>query len=166
MGPCVVIAAFIPPLRAILPDSDNNSMMLIFGIGMTILFGVAIIEHLSKSKNDLALLRTIKTAPEQIIWVYKEVSSAYVQKYPGRRGSKVAQFTHVHFHLADKTKVKIWLAEQEADHLLHLMSNEFPNLSVGYNQSIKETYKKDPMLLSQNPQRVTEVKQTGSGVRL
>jgi hypothetical protein len=124
---------------------------MIFGGGMTLLFGVALIEQYGKYRKDNRLLSIITHSPQEIVWVYKEISKGEITSSYGTSGTQIAQFIHVHFHLTDGTHHLIWLSEANADHLIDLLHRTFPHISCGYAPHIQEAYRRDPIALRRAP---------------
>jgi hypothetical protein len=89
-----------------------------FGIGMTILFGIAIVEQVNKVRQDRKLLASVVAHPEWIARFHKVVSEANLEG----GAATVARFVHVHFFLRDGSRAKVWLPEPEADRLLGLLA--------------------------------------------
>jgi hypothetical protein len=79
-------------------------MMVIFGLGMTILLGIASVEQWVKVRRDHRLLEAVSANPHRIVEIHKETTSE--------------TFTHVHVRMRDGTRAKVWLAEPDADRLV------------------------------------------------
>jgi hypothetical protein len=165
-GPLVLIASFIPAVttpRHI--DGSNLTIMRIFGGAMAALLGWAIAEQYVKWRRDNRLLALLDENPGEITWVYKVVSTGTIQGTPGGTKRTVARFIHVHFHLLDGSDHKVWLQEREADRLVALVENNFPNVSTGYSADMEEEYNKSPSALKEHPRHTPEAKNVASGIR-
>lgn len=164
LGPLLLLASVMPNVTGQMPSSDLVSMRIL-GCAITVLFGLVIWEQFGKLQKDRRLLQVLEQKPDELVWVYKEVSVGRAQKRAGGRGAAVARFVHIYFHLFDGSGSKVWLPEPEADRLLNLVCQEFSLLSCGYSSELEQTYKKSPLALRSNPQRVDGVKRVTSGVR-
>lgn len=165
MGPLVLVASLIPAWRERLAG-DDGTLMVIFGGGMTVLFGVAIVEQLVKYGNDQALVWRLRHSPRDIAWAYKEIREGRVQHRTGSKGARVARYVHVCFHMMDGKKVIVWLNEEEVDRLMELLKATFPHLTTGYSEEIEEEYKRAPESLRLNPRQVEGVKRATGSVRM
>ncbi len=152
MGPLVLIGALVPGGPAFLQSpEDEPPFAIIFGGGMTLLFGVALVEQYHKHRRDNRILSIITHSPQEIVWIYKEISKGEVTSSYGTSGAQVAQFTHVHFHLTDGTHHLVWLSDADANRLIDLLHATFPHISCGYEAHIQEAYQRDPVALRWDP---------------
>ncbi len=109
IGPAVLIAASLPIVRETLVRHEASpQMMVIFGVGMTVLLGIASIEQWGKVRKDRKLLAAFGANPHRIVEVRKETTNE--------------AFTHVHFRMRDGTRAKVWLEEPDADRLVALLT--------------------------------------------
>jgi hypothetical protein len=109
MGPAVLIAASIPAVReAVAGREANPQLMVVFGVGMTVLLGVASAEQWVKVRKDRELLEAVSANPHRIVEVRKETTNE--------------TFTHVHFRMRDGTRAKVWLEEPDAQRLVALLT--------------------------------------------
>ena len=165
MGILPLSASFIPAAREALgAGAEDLSIMRIFGGGMTFLLGVALVEQWVKHRRDTQVLASLDDAG-QIVWVYKEISTGKVQRRAGDKGTTVARFIHVYFHLLDGRRALVWLSDAEAERLVALMARHYPHVTCGYSEEIERAYKQDPAALQARPQRVDGVKKRSGGVR-
>ena len=165
MGILPLSASFIPAAReALNVGAEDLTIMRIFGGGMTFLLGVAMVEQWVKYRRDTRVLSSLDDAG-QIVWVYKEISTAKVQRRAGDKGATVARFVHVYFHLLDGSRALVWLSNAEAERLVALVARHYAHVTCGYSEEIERAYKQDPAALQAHPQRVDGVKKRSGGVR-
>jgi len=166
MGILPLVASFIPAAREALGvGGEDLTIMRIFGGGMTFLLGVAIVEQWVKHRRDTRVLSSLDDAG-QIVWVYKEISTAKVQRRAGEEGATVTRFIHVYFHMLDGSHALVWLSNAEADRLVALVARNYAHVTCGYSEEIARAYEQDPGRLQAHPRRVDGVKKRSGGVRM
>jgi hypothetical protein len=152
MGPLVLLGALVPGGPEFLQSPEGEPpFAIIFGGGMTVLFGIALVEQYVKHRKDNRILFIITHSPQEIVWIYKEISKGEVTSSYGTSGAQVAQFIHVHFHLTDGTHHRVWLSDTDANHLIDLLHTTFPHISCGYEPHILEAYQHNPVTLRWDP---------------
>ncbi len=152
MGPLVLLGALVPGGPEFLQSpEDEPPYAIIFGGGMTLLFGVALVEQYVKHRKDNRILSIITHSPQEVVWIYKEISKGEVTSRYGTSGAQVAQFIHVHFHLVDGTHHLVWLSDADANRLIDLLHATFPHISCGYEPHIQEAYQHNPVALRWDP---------------
>lgn len=118
MGPLVLAASFVPAIQDVIATGENDlGIMRAFGVGMTILLGIASVEQYVKVRKDKKVLSTLARNPQKIVAAHKETSSATM----GKARIAVARFTHVYLELEDGTQNKVWLPDADADRLIDLL---------------------------------------------
>ena len=165
MGILPLVASFIPAAREAMGIAAKDvTIMRIFGGGMTLLLGVALVEQWVKHRRDTRVLASLDDAG-QIVWVYKEISTGQVQRRAGEEGTMVARFIHVYFHLLDGSRALVWLSNAEAERLVALVARHYAHVTCGYSEEIERAYKQDPAALQAHPRRIDGVKKVSGGVR-
>jgi RNA polymerase subunit RPABC4/transcription elongation factor Spt4 len=121
MGPLVLAASFVPSVRETIAAGENDlAIMRIFGVGMTVLLGIASVEQYVKVRRDKKVLSTLARNPQKIVAMHKETNKATA----GRAGGTIASFTHVYLTLKDGTQSKVWLPNADANRLIDLLQRE------------------------------------------
>lgn len=122
------------------------------------------IEQAVKMMKDRRILKVLVNQPDDLVWIYTQVTTGSVRA-PGT-SIGVGVYYHVHFNLLDGTSAKVWLKQPDADRLFQLLMQEFPDLTYGYSEEIKKMYKDDPQYLKNNPQRVIDEKKSHVSSRI
>jgi hypothetical protein len=118
MGPLVLVASFVPAVRDVFATGENDlGIMRAFGVGMTVLLGIASVEQYVRVQKDKKVLSTLARNPQKIVAAHKETSRAEM----GKIGVTVAKFTHVYLSLEDGTQSKVWLPDKDANRLISLL---------------------------------------------
>jgi hypothetical protein len=118
MGPLVLVASFVPAVRDVIAAGENDpGIMRAFGVGMTVLLGIASVEQYVRVQKDRKVLSALARDPQKIVAVHKETNRA-IERKPG---AAVASFTHVYLSLEDGTQSKVWLPDKNADRLIDLL---------------------------------------------
>jgi hypothetical protein len=168
-GPVVLVSSFIPSVKEMVVANGANELlyMRIFGGFFTFMMPIVLIEQYNKKKGDNSLIKSLEDGFDDVVWVYKEVSTAkYSQVASSSSGATVARYYHAHFKFVNGKDVLIWLSEKEVDQLIALIRDEYKNISLGYNEDLLKLFKKDPTELKINPKRVESVrKRTARNVR-
>lgn len=165
LGPGVLLAYFIPSVRNSM-DAENARYLLYLGIGATVLFAGVLIEQWNKHRKDNIILQQIKSGMKQVAWVYKEVSGGAVRTTSAGPTNQVAQFTHVYFNLLDGSNTFVWLNSADADRLIELLKESYPDISYGYTQELEQSYRQQPIALKNSPLQVSDVKRSNVRVRV
>ena len=118
MGPLVLAASFVPAIRGVIAAGENDpGIMRAFGVGMTVLLGIASVEQYIRVQKDKKVLSALARNPQKIVAVHKETSRAI----EGKTRAAVARFTHVYLSLEDGTQSKVWLPDTDATRLIDLL---------------------------------------------
>jgi hypothetical protein len=73
MGPTVLIAATIPVVQEAVAEAEANpDLMVPFGLGMTVLLGIAVVEQWVKVRKNRKMLATFAEHPHRIAGVRKK----------------------------------------------------------------------------------------------
>lgn len=120
MGPLVLVASFVPAVQDVIAAGENDlGIMRAFGVGMTVLLGIASVEQYVRVQKEKKVLSALARDPQKIVAVHKETSRAIERK----TGAAVARFTHVYLSLEDGTRSKVWLPDKDATRLIDLLQN-------------------------------------------
>jgi hypothetical protein len=118
MGPPVLVASFVPAVQDVIaPEENDLGIMRAFGVGMSVLLGIASVEQYIRVQKDKKVLAALARNPQKIVAMHKETNSARM----GKTGATVARFTHVYLSLEDGTQSKVWLPDTDADRLIDLL---------------------------------------------
>ena len=118
MGPLVLVASFVPEVQEVIaPEENDLGIMRAFGVGMSVLLGIASVEQYVRVQKDKKVLAALARNPQKIVATHKETSSARM----GKTGAAVARFTHVYLSLEGGTQSKVWLPDKDADRLIDLL---------------------------------------------
>ncbi len=160
-GPVVLLSSFIPSISAAVGANGANELlyMRIFGGFFTFMMPIILVEQFNKKKKDNSLIHSLESGFDDVVWVYKEISTAkYSSVSSSSSGATVARYYHAHFKLLNGKDVLIWLSEKEVDQLIGLIKEEYENISLGYNEELQRLFEKDPIELKINPKRVDSTK--------
>lgn len=147
LGPGVVLAYIFIDLNEVFPGEDQSVYMLVFGIVFSVLFLVMVYEQSKRVSKYGRLIQAINGVGNKLVWVYKMVSHASYGSTPAT-AYRVATFNFAVLALQDGTILEIGLPEQEVEELLHLISQNFSDISVGYSKDWERLYKDDPKVFS------------------
>jgi hypothetical protein len=118
MGPLVLVTSFVPAVRDVIATGENDlGIMRAFGVGMTVLLGIASVEQYVRVQKDRKVLSALARNPQKIVAVHKETSRAIEEK----TGAVIAKFTHVYLSLEDGTQSRVWLPDKGANRLIDLL---------------------------------------------
>jgi hypothetical protein len=135
MGPLVLAASFVPAIRDVIAAGENDpGIMRAFGVGMTVLLGIASVEQYIRVQKDKKVLSALARNPQKIVAVHKETSRA------AERKTRIAvEFTHVYLSLEDGTRSKVWLPDTDANRLIDLLQRSAMIFCPYCMSPIKET---------------------------
>ncbi|MBN1976514.1 MAG: hypothetical protein JW918_03855 [Anaerolineae bacterium] len=136
MGPLVLVASFVPAVRDVIAAGENDpGIMRAFGVGMTMLLGIASVEQYVRVQKDKKVLSALARKPQKIVAVHKETNRAIERKTE----AAIAKFTHVYLSLEDGTQSKVWLPDTDANRLIDLLQRGALTFCPYCVSPIKET---------------------------
>lgn len=161
MGPAAVLFLSNPVwvANSPIPLSANDLRgCTIFSYVICLVVVAGFVEQGYKLYRDRRLFNTIFYGQKEMVWAYKEISTAKV-RHTGS-STQVGQFTHICFNFTNHSSALIWLSDPEADRVLQLVHHIWPDVTIGYTAEIEQAYHTDPESLWATPRFSSEPRRT------
>src|SRR3989339_825030 len=133
-------------------DAEGRWTLRILSVIATALWIFALLEIRKSLSSWDKIIEAIVNSPDKIVWVYKGITVFH------KSDAEFTNWQRLFIHLIDGTADSFTLRKPEAVAILKYLSEHLPKISLGWSDELQKTYKANPKLLLERPQRSDQVR--------